>query len=105
MKVDNLVSVDYNMQQEIYESGYAHNNKCWFSDWNILPNVDDVMIEISKSTFAYHFINHLLSKDENYIYDSKNFSINSPILFQILNLLEKYQEHFLLIFEYLTVFV
>ena len=35
--VDNLVSVDYNMQQEIYESGYAIRNKCWFSDWNSVP--------------------------------------------------------------------
>jgi len=35
--VDNLVSVDYNMQQEIYESGYAMKNKCWFSDWEVLP--------------------------------------------------------------------
>ena len=35
--VDNLVSVDYPMQQEIYESGYAMNNKCWFSDWELLP--------------------------------------------------------------------
>ena len=35
--VDNLVSVDYNMQQEIYESGYAIRNKCWFSDWELLP--------------------------------------------------------------------
>ena len=35
--VDNLVSVDYNMQQEIYESGYAMNNKCYFSDWEVLP--------------------------------------------------------------------
>ena len=26
--LDNLVSVDYNMQQEIYESGYAIRNKC-----------------------------------------------------------------------------
>ena len=25
------------MQQEIYESGYAMNNKCWFSDWELLP--------------------------------------------------------------------
>ena len=29
MTVDKLVSVDYNMQQEIYESGYAHINRCW----------------------------------------------------------------------------
>jgi len=35
--VDNLVSVDYNMQQEIYESEYVFNNKCWFSDWEVLP--------------------------------------------------------------------
>ena len=36
-KVDNLVAVDYNMQQEIYESGYPLDNTCWFLDWNILP--------------------------------------------------------------------
>tara|TARA_B100000963_G_C22570850_1_gene646001 strand:+ start:707 stop:1441 length:735 start_codon:yes stop_codon:yes gene_type:complete len=35
--VDNLVSVDYNMQQEIYESGYVMKHKCWFSDWEVLP--------------------------------------------------------------------
>ena len=35
--VDNLVSVDYAMQQEIYESGYALKNKCWFTDWELLP--------------------------------------------------------------------
>ena len=36
-KVDNLVAVDYLAQQEIYESGYAKENTCWFLDWNILP--------------------------------------------------------------------
>ena len=36
--VDNLVSVDYNMQQEIYESGYAMENKCWFTDWEVIPS-------------------------------------------------------------------
>ena len=35
--VDNLVAVDYNMQQEIYESEYPLDNTCWFLDWNILP--------------------------------------------------------------------
>ena len=63
MTVDNLVSVDYNMQQEIYESGYAHTNKCWFSDWNILPNVDDTLIEVSKSTFEPHMIKETEKKD------------------------------------------
>ena len=37
VKVDNLVAVDYHVQQLIYDSGYAHENKCWFADWNILP--------------------------------------------------------------------
>ena len=37
-KVDNLVSVDYHVQHLIYESGYAHENKCWFADWSILPS-------------------------------------------------------------------
>ena len=35
--VDNLVCVDYSMQQEIYESGYPLENTCWFLDWDILP--------------------------------------------------------------------
>ena len=36
-KVDNLVAVDYIAQQEVYQSGYAKENKCWFLDWNELP--------------------------------------------------------------------
>ena len=35
-RVDNLVSIDYNIQQEIYESGYASKNSCWFADWSTL---------------------------------------------------------------------
>ena len=35
--VDNLVSVDYAMQQEIYKSEYHKNVQCWFSDWSPLP--------------------------------------------------------------------
>ena len=42
--VDNLVSVDYGMQQEIYDSDYHLNNKCWFTNWSILPSeVADMM--------------------------------------------------------------
>ena len=44
--VDNLVSMDYGVQQEIYESGYALKNKCWFSDWSVLPD-----FEIDKNFF------------------------------------------------------
>ena len=35
--VDNLVSMDYAMQQEIYMSGYPLNNKCWFANWTRVP--------------------------------------------------------------------
>jgi len=73
MTVDNLVSIDYNMQQEIYESGYAHTDKCWFSDWSILPNVDDALIEVSKSTFEPHMIKETERKKDkgNYTYEER----------------------------------
>ena len=35
--VDNLVSMDYAMQQEIYMSDYVMNHKCWFGNWNRVP--------------------------------------------------------------------
>lgn len=36
-QIDNLVAVDYGMQQEIYSSGYPLTHTCWFADWNVLP--------------------------------------------------------------------
>jgi len=36
--VDNLVSVDYAMQQEIVKSGYPLKNKCWFTNWSTVPD-------------------------------------------------------------------
>ena len=35
--VDNLVVIDYPMQQEVYESDYPLTHKCWFFDWEVLP--------------------------------------------------------------------
>lgn len=35
--VDNLVATDPAMQQEIYASGYAQDNNCFFMDWSKLP--------------------------------------------------------------------
>ena len=37
LTVDNLVVIDYPMQQEVYESNYSMKNKCWFADWEVLP--------------------------------------------------------------------
>ena len=42
--VDNLVSIDYGIQQEIYQSGYHEKSQCWFADWNPVPvEVADMM--------------------------------------------------------------
>jgi len=35
--VDNLVAVDYAMQQEIYQSNHWRDTQCWFANWSILP--------------------------------------------------------------------
>jgi len=43
--VDNLVAVDYGMQQEIYESIKWRDIQCWFANWTVLPaDVADVML-------------------------------------------------------------
>ena len=47
--LDNLVVIDYPMQQEVYESDYPMKNKCWFSDWSILPDFDADMMKIGWS--------------------------------------------------------
>jgi len=52
-RVDNLVSIDYNIQQEIYESEYALTNKCWFSDWSILPDFDTSMMLVGNNGPVY----------------------------------------------------
>ena len=52
--VDNLVSVDYAMQQEIYESEYPMNNKCWFSDWELLPPEFNVSMMLAGNKDPLH---------------------------------------------------
>jgi hypothetical protein len=43
--VDNLVAVDYGMQQEIYESNNWRDIQCWFANWTTLPaDVADMML-------------------------------------------------------------
>ena len=47
LTLDNLVVIDYPMQQEVYESNYPMKNKCWFADWEVLPTefAPDAIIE------------------------------------------------------------
>lgn len=44
-EVDNLVAVDYGIQGEIVESGYAKRHQCYFSDWNLLPTTSEMLLE------------------------------------------------------------
>ena len=46
-KVDNLVAIDYAMQQEIYKSGYAYNNECYFADWATLEGFDPEFMKVN----------------------------------------------------------
>jgi len=42
--VDNLVAVDYGMQQEIYDYSWISQRQCYFANWSILPaSVADMM--------------------------------------------------------------
>ena len=56
--VDNLVSVDYNMQQEIYESTYTLKNKCWFTDWEVLTDFDPNLLLIGNDGPVYETEQH-----------------------------------------------
>ena len=46
VELDNLVCVDYIRQHEVYKSGYAFTNKCWFLDWHVQEGLDLSLIHI-----------------------------------------------------------
>tara|TARA_Y100000992_G_C21143293_1_gene432448 strand:- start:8 stop:811 length:804 start_codon:yes stop_codon:yes gene_type:complete len=46
-KVDELVAIDYGIQQEIYESGYACENFCWFADWITLEDFEPEFLKMN----------------------------------------------------------
>ena len=55
---------------------------------------------IGKSTFVYHFINYVLSKQESYPYDLKNFTIN-PLNKSFRKVSQLYHPNFYLIENYI----
>ena len=65
-------------QMNIYGYEYYFDLLCNLYQNNKLPH--SILLSgskgLGKATFAYHFINFLLSKDEIYKYDRKNFIIN-----------------------------
>ena len=52
--VDNLVAIDYGVQQEIYQSDYAIKNKCHFADWAILEDFDPEFLKMSYTPDDIH---------------------------------------------------
>ena len=66
--VDNLVAVDYWVQHDIVESGYAHKNKCWFSDWEVLPMEYDV--QHLKDQYSAQGCNRFIENTRNDSYGS-----------------------------------
>ena len=65
-------------QLSLYGHHYEFSNFIRLYENNKLPNKILISGEkgIGKSTLAYHIINHILSFDEDYSYDAKNFRIN-----------------------------
>ena len=66
-------------QKNLYEHNYEFINLVNLHSKNRLPNQILLSGErgIGKCTLAYHFINYVLSLDENYSYDLNNFEINN----------------------------
>ena len=52
--VDNLVAIDYGVQQEIYQSGYATENICHFADWSILEDFDPEFLKMNYTPMDIH---------------------------------------------------
>jgi DNA polymerase III subunit delta' len=72
------MNIDPSNQTELYGHGDYLNSLVKLHTKNHLPNKILFSGEkgIGKSTLAYHLINYVLSKDEEYHYDLKNFQIN-----------------------------
>ena len=52
--VDNLVAIDYGIQQEIYESNYAITNHCYFADWAKLEDFDPEFLKMNYTPMDIH---------------------------------------------------
>ena len=67
--VDNLVVIDYAMQQEVYQSEYAFSNKCHFADWAILEDFDPEFLKMNL------YYGH---KCRRSFFNTKGFSVGTP---------------------------
>ena len=61
--VDNLVAVDYGMQQEIYQSNHWRDAQCWFANWSILPSEVGDMMFMGYDIQSHLFIRHPIAQN------------------------------------------
>jgi hypothetical protein len=90
---DVLTAVDHGIMHEIYHSGYAYNNECWFRDWTKIPEnmydsliyaglTDDEVSDIKKST--------MISVNEKH--NSKEFVMHGASLRGLVSILLREKE-------------
>ena len=77
VELDNLVCVDYIRQHEVYKSGYAFKNKCWFLDWHIQDNLDF----LESSTNSSELIDLIKQGvPEEYIFENERKESNKVVI-------------------------
>ena len=69
--VDNLVAIDYGMQQEIYDEEYQKTHTCWFADWSILP-AEVAEITLMGFDLPPNFIHRSKNKTDNCVIQGKD---------------------------------
>ena len=77
IQLDNLVCVDYIRQHEVYKSGYAYTNKCWFLDWHVQENMNF----LESSTNSSELIDLIKQGvPEEYIFENERNGSNKVVI-------------------------
>ena len=91
-KPDVLIAVDMGIMHEIYNSGYAQDNKCVFRDWNTMPG--EMYKQLLYAGQNYSDQDYDLIKKENVIHtnergDRKEFVLHGSNLAGVIEILKK----------------
>jgi len=90
--VDNIVAMDYAMQQEIYDSDYTKNCISWFANWSPVPSsVADVLLMNNET--PEEFIHRSKNKTDLVVIAGKDpFKTYDPITGHITSLEQRVKE-------------
>jgi hypothetical protein len=87
---DVLSAVDHGIMHEIYHSGYAYNNECWFRDWTKIPeNMYDNLIYAGLSNEEVSDIKKSTMINVNEKQDSKEFVMHGASLRGLVSILHR----------------